>query len=362
MKSRRKYITAQIGIMFFIAAELFKSIISNISSRIDNFIVIIVLSAISPFILIITYFSLCPIMKISISEIGQLKKPIKPLSLLLIPLIAIVLLVIFTPITNWVRKLFDLIIEKAFSKKVEPFNPFNPLRDLFGPTNSIFIAIFLFAVLPALGEELIFRGAVLSGFKTIGTSKAVLLSALLFSLFHMNVDQTIYQFVLGIILAVFVLISGSIVASILLHFLNNFFIILYTFLIEPKIGKALENFGNKIYATDVVAILVGLVFLVILMYSFYYINRVQYIEHVEQVGEDDFKVAVKRESYFKGLRNWFKYMFTKRGTQRVNLALDTYNDVPYIGTKHQPMLTVYIVFALSGAWWIAELIIRIARS
>ena len=359
MKNTRKYITAQMGIMFFIVAELLASIISNINSRVGGLVVTIILSALSPFILIITYFTLCPIMKISIPEIGQLKKPIKPLSLLLIPLIAIILLVIFTPITNWVRKLFDLIIEKAFRKKLEPFNP---LGDFGGPVKSILIGTFLLAVLPALGEELIFRGAVLSGFKTMGTSKAVLLSALLFSLFHMNVDQTIYQFVLGIILAVFVLISGSIVASILLHFLNNFFAILYTYLIEPKIGKALENFGNNIYATDVVAILVGLVFLVILIYSFYYINRVEYIEHIEQVGEDDFKVTVKRESYFKGLGNWFKYMFTKRGMQRVNLALETYNDVPYIGTKNQPMLTVYIVFALSGAWWIAELIIRIARS
>ena len=77
--------------------------------------------------------------------------------------------------------------------------------------------------------------------------------------------------------------------------------------------------------------------------------------------EPEYKVTVKRDSYFKGLGNWFKYMFTKRGAQRANLALDLYNDVPYIGTRNQPMLSVYIVFALTGARWIAELIVRIAR-
>ena len=82
------------------------------------------------------------------------------------------------------------------------------------------------AVLPAIFEETIFRGILLGGLKNFGTAAAVLLCGALFSLYHQNPAQTAYQFVCGAAFALVALRAGSILPTVLSHFLNNAFIIL----------------------------------------------------------------------------------------------------------------------------------------
>ena len=85
-----------------------------------------------------------------------------------------------------------------------------------------YLAIFVIAVLPAVVEEIVFRGLVLNGLKGNGTIYACLMSGALFSIFHMNPEQTIYQFICGTIFAYIALRANSILPTILIHFLNNF--------------------------------------------------------------------------------------------------------------------------------------------
>ncbi|MDR3318197.1 MAG: CPBP family intramembrane metalloprotease [Clostridiales bacterium] len=85
------------------------------------------------------------------------------------------------------------------------------------------------ALLPAFGEELLFRGLLLNGTKKIGTVFAVLLNGALFALYHMNPDQLIHQFVLGVVLAYFVLRTGSLWVGIIGHFSNNAIALIFEF-------------------------------------------------------------------------------------------------------------------------------------
>lgn len=82
------------------------------------------------------------------------------------------------------------------------------------------------AVLPAVFEELVFRGLLLKGLKSFGTVGAALLCGALFSLYHQNPVQTAYQFVCGVAFAFVALRAGSILPTVLSHFLNNALIIL----------------------------------------------------------------------------------------------------------------------------------------
>lgn len=82
------------------------------------------------------------------------------------------------------------------------------------------------AVLPAVFEELVFRGLLLKGMKSFGTVGAALLCGALFSLYHQNPVQTAYQFVCGVAFAFVALQAGSILPTVLSHFLNNALIIL----------------------------------------------------------------------------------------------------------------------------------------
>ena len=89
------------------------------------------------------------------------------------------------------------------------------------------------ALLPAITEEVFFRGILLDGVKSFGFVKAVLLSGALFALFHQNPPQTVYQFCCGAAFALVALRSGSVLPSMLSHLCNNaFIIVLYALQIE----------------------------------------------------------------------------------------------------------------------------------
>jgi len=97
--------------------------------------------------------------------------------------------------------------------------------------------IIMMAVFPAIMEEIVFRGVVLQGLRKHGAVVAVLVSSLLFSLYHMNAAQTAYQFIMGLVYASVIIITGSLLLTMLLHFINNFIIITYTFIVSPGGAK-----------------------------------------------------------------------------------------------------------------------------
>ena len=83
------------------------------------------------------------------------------------------------------------------------------------------LALFSSAVLPAFCEEFANRGMLLNGLKRLGAKKAILISALLFALMHLNVGQFGYAFLVGAFFAFICLATGSIWPGIIMHFMNN---------------------------------------------------------------------------------------------------------------------------------------------
>ena len=102
-----------------------------------------------------------------------------------------------------------------------PLQP-NLVEQAMGELNdsSLFL-LFVIAVQPAVFEELLFRGAALHGYRSLGAKKALLMSALMFAMLHMNLQQALYAFLLGVIFAFMVQRTGSIFASMLPHFIIN---------------------------------------------------------------------------------------------------------------------------------------------
>ncbi|MDR3216548.1 MAG: CPBP family intramembrane metalloprotease [Clostridiaceae bacterium] len=130
------------------------------------------------------------------------------------------------------------------------------------------LIVFMLGVLPAMGEEMFIRGAVMSGLKQRSYVFAVLCSALLFSLMHGNALQTVHQFALGIVLALICIMSGSYWASVLLHFLNNLISLVVTVYIPQLNG--LDLGGPYNFLLGVASFAVGtaaLIFLLILFYK-----------------------------------------------------------------------------------------------
>ena len=80
----------------------------------------------------------------------------------------------------------------------------------------------LIAIVPAVTEELLFRGFLLSGLHSaMGRVGAILSAALVFGLFHFMIERVPLTFLLGALLGWLVLRSGSILPAILVHAMHN---------------------------------------------------------------------------------------------------------------------------------------------
>ena len=85
----------------------------------------------------------------------------------------------------------------------------------------LFIRYFSLCVVPAVLEEIYFRGALQGIMRPSGSSVAIFAPALLFALLHLDLAQSITALVCGIFLGWLVERSGSILPGMLLHFINN---------------------------------------------------------------------------------------------------------------------------------------------
>lgn len=93
------------------------------------------------------------------------------------------------------------------------------LEAVSGATDTF--SMFLYASIVApIGEELLFRGYLLRALRPYGKRFAILASALLFGLFHGNLLQAPYAFLVGLILG-YVTVEHSIVWAVGIHMFNN---------------------------------------------------------------------------------------------------------------------------------------------
>ncbi len=85
------------------------------------------------------------------------------------------------------------------------------------------------AAVPALIEEFAFRGVVMTPLRRYGDWFAIIVSAVLFGLIHGNLMQMPFAVVAGVVLGYVCVVTNSIWFSVLLHFMNNFLSLLYSF-------------------------------------------------------------------------------------------------------------------------------------
>lgn len=144
------------------------------------------------------------------------------------------------------------------------------------------LAIFLLAVLPAISEELLFRGIVFNGLRSrISDWGAVVLSSLMFALMHGNLLQLVYPFILGMVMAWIVMRTGSIVASMIIHFTNNFLVVVFAY-IENTTGWSVQ-LPSQWWFYLLSLILLALTFLVyFLIDKFYFRHKNK--EDVEKIS------------------------------------------------------------------------------
>ncbi len=127
--------------------------------------------------------------------------------------------------------------------------------------------LFMVAFLPAIGEELLFRGVIQKIFTRMTRNHhwGIWISAILFSAMHMQFFGFIPRMVLGAVFGYLLVWSGSMWLPMLGHFLNNAIAVTAMFLVNNgTIGEGVEDYGSTSYyaATISLVIIAALLFLI----------------------------------------------------------------------------------------------------
>lgn len=123
------------------------------------------------------------------------------------------------------------------------------------------LMLFMIGIFGPFCEEFVFRGVMYrSHRRSEGRGiAAVFLSAFIFGLMHMNFNQALYAFGIGIFLALLVEAAGSLWASVCCHmFFNSFQVVLMYLsgsILESAYGQAMNETAQEITTQDLMAAL-----------------------------------------------------------------------------------------------------------
>lgn len=134
----------------------------------------------------------------------------------------------------------------------------------------------LIALIPAIGEELFFRGIVQKLLMewTKHAWLAIVISGIIFSALHFQFYGFIPRMMMGILLGYLFYWTGSLWIPILAHFTNNAAaVIMYYFIHNGKMDKTIDELGKQ---NDEIAYVIASTGLVIFTLLYFYKNRESY--------------------------------------------------------------------------------------
>ena len=136
-------------------------------------------------------------------------------------------------------------------------------RSLWGLSVNLVVV----ALIPAFGEELLFRAAGIKLLKelTKNVHWAIIISSFIFAFFHFQFLSFLPRFTLGLVLGYLFVITGSIWAPVFAHFVNNASsVIIFYLYYNGTIGIPMKDFGatqNTVYIIGSLLITIWLMFM-----------------------------------------------------------------------------------------------------
>ncbi len=217
---------------------------------------------------------------------------------------------------------------------------FNSLIEFFGyhPAASsgeeistwgaFFMSVLTTAILPAICEESLHRGLYIKGVSDRGILRSILLSGLLFGLLHMNIEQFFYATLIGFFLGYLSWGCNSIYPCMIVHFMNNFLSVLFSFARSKSwaFGNFFAGLG-KIFTSNH---FLGILFFVLLLILLFVIAK----ELTNFLVKDAFNynfVKKQKQLASKAIReNYFKQIEELKSDQSSTPLYSTQNNTIYI--------------------------------
>jgi uncharacterized protein len=149
-------------------------------------------------------------------------------------------------------------------------------------TGGLLFNLFMIAFLPAIGEELLFRGVIQRIFTNWTRSHhwGIWISAILFSALHIQFYGFVPRLLLGVLFGYLLVWSGSIWLPIIAHFFNNAFAVTAMFLIDKNIlSPQVEEIGSR--PGSYYAVILSFIIVAVLMWMIKKDNREKEPDYID---------------------------------------------------------------------------------
>ena len=130
----------------------------------------------------------------------------------------------------------------------------------------IIIYVITLTLAPAFIEEIIFRGIVMQSLRRFGDMFALVASALIFGIFHLNLIQMPYAFILGLCIGYLVMRTGSLWVGIIIHLINNGVAVAFEFM-YPRMTEEVYYFANSVYNLACIILSVAAILFIVSKYK-----------------------------------------------------------------------------------------------
>ena len=119
----------------------------------------------------------------------------------------------------WIGNLIGLLITNLLSGAIQN-DIANPVHNLINSTD-IWLNLLLISIIAPICEEIIFRKLIIDRTIKYGANVSIVLSAVIFALFHGNLNQFFYALLIGGFFSYIYIKTGKIVYPIILHIIVN---------------------------------------------------------------------------------------------------------------------------------------------
>ncbi len=127
-------------------------------------------------------------------------------------------------------------------------------------------------ILPAVCEEILFRGILLSEYRSLGGANAVIITALLFAMMHMSFEDFLLNFLAGLLLGFAASATRSILSSIVIHAGANAFALFAT---DTYIQNTVQKCGNFFVGFVIVCIFCAALIFMLIRLEYIYFRRAE---------------------------------------------------------------------------------------
>lgn len=135
------------------------------------------------------------------------------------------------------------------------------------------VVVLVIAITPAICEEMLFRGFVLTNFKKVSRAPiAIFLSGFIFAIYHLNPIELIPLIILGLFLGFITYYSNSIFTAMAAHFFNN---LLSAFMLYKFGSEELDThiISDSTFLDNVIFTVSSLIIFSLIVYLYYKIAK-----------------------------------------------------------------------------------------